>query len=415
MNNKTAENNDVKITRGKLRVKGFSEPEMEFQLIRSLGAIYGGGGTLGECLLVVDRMEKETPACWTEEFAKLAESVEAEGDSRLVDGHKFTARDQFLRACNYYRAAEYFVHPIGTRKQELGMKSRECFIKFLQLSGIHYEIIDIPFRDIYLPSYFLSPDNSGKKRPTIVVLSGLDGTTEETYLQFGKAALERGYNVLLTEGPGQAGTRRFFPDSPFIPDFEAPVMAAIDYLMEKPEVDAEKLALYGVSLGGYFAGRAAACDSRIRALILNSPIVDIHRYFSSFFKPDDLEKAKPLTVEIITSLPEGAVPPAVLVTSLNLILRFGKNSIGEVFEYMKEFRMGDLLQNITCPSLALFGEGEGEDPMKQTEEYCSGVSGPVTQYMFRIDQGAEAHCQVGNGALSWGVVLDWLEDLPRWK
>ncbi len=406
---KTTENTGEKISRGKLRVKGFREPEMEFQLIRSLGAIYSGGGAIGECLLVVSRMKEETPDCWTEEFTKLAKSVEAEGDSRLADGHKFTARDQFLRACNYYRAAEYFVHPIGTSKVELGMKSRECFIKYLELSGIHYEIIDIPFRDIFMPSYFLSPDNSGKKRRTIIVLSGFDGTTEESYLQFGKAALERGYNVLLTEGPGQAGTRRFFPDSPFIPDFEAPISTAIDYLEGRTDVDMETLSLLGISLGGYFAARGAAYDNRIKALILNSPIIDMHRYFSSFFNPDDFEKAKLLTTEIILSLPEGAVPPAIAVTSLNLILRFGKNSIGEAFEYMKEFRMGDALKDITCRSLALFGEGEGEDPMKQTEEYCAGVTGPVTQYMFRVDQGADAHCQVGNGAISWGVILDWLQ------
>src|SRR3712207_7666546 len=67
-----------------------------------------------------------------------------------------------------------------------------------------------------------------RPRKTMIVLTGFDGTGEELYFQTGQAALERGWNVLLAEGPGQTGFLRFHPDVGFRPDYEKPVGAMID-------------------------------------------------------------------------------------------------------------------------------------------------------------------------------------------
>ncbi|WP_369421546.1 alpha/beta hydrolase family protein [Coxiella-like endosymbiont] len=60
-------------------------------------------------------------------------------------------------------------------------------------------------------------------------------------------------------------------------------------------IDPQKLALIGISFGGYFVTRAAAHEPRIKALLIaDSPIVDFKSYIVAFQNsdPDDLPPQK---------------------------------------------------------------------------------------------------------------------------
>jgi pimeloyl-ACP methyl ester carboxylesterase len=122
-----------------------------------------------------------------------------------------------------------------------------------------------------------------------MIVSGFDGTTEEEYLQTGYAALQRGFNIILFAGPGQMDTLRFHPDTFFEPDFENPVSTVLDYVTGRNDVDTERIALLGISFGGYFATRAASREPRIKALVANSPIIDLHKYMIGFVGFDPAE------------------------------------------------------------------------------------------------------------------------------
>jgi len=65
---------------------------------------------------------------------------------------------------------------------------------------------------------------------------------------------------------------------------------------------------------------------------------------------------------------------------------------------------------IGCPALALVGTGEGGEPQWQFEVLSDRVDGPVTSRLFTADEGADTHCQLGNLTLSNAVTMDWLED-----
>lgn len=71
----------------------------------------------------------------------------------------------------------------------------------------------------------------------------------------------------------------------------------------------------------------------------------------------------------------------------------------------------DHLDRIACPCLALAGEGEGGETLRQTEVFAASVAGPVTTRIFRTDEGADMHCQLGNLPLSNAVVYDWLDEV----
>ena len=95
----------------------------------------------------------------------------------------------------------------------------------------------------------------------------------------GPETIRRGYNFLTLDIPGQG----LLPAEGqyFRPDTEVPLRKVVDYALSRQEVDPERLAMYGISGGGYYVPRAAAFDKRIRAIILNSAVVDGYELFQS--------------------------------------------------------------------------------------------------------------------------------------
>ncbi|MGP1682968.1 MAG: hypothetical protein ACTS8S_11640, partial [Giesbergeria sp.] len=216
------------LERGRTRIVGIADPEMEYQLIRQLGATRYGGASVGECLALAQRIESGVPASWVAEFAAAAARQETDARQRATRGHAVSAHDQYLVASNSYRAAEYYCGITDPQHVVYGLKSRECFLSAMRLQGDTFEIVSLTFGNTPLPAYYLRPAKAGDgPRKTLMIVSGYDGTLEETYLAYGRAALERGYQLLLVAGPGQMDTMRFHPQLPFIPDTERVATAAL--------------------------------------------------------------------------------------------------------------------------------------------------------------------------------------------
>ena len=149
-----------------------------------------------------------------------------------------------------------------------------------------FEEAMLPYDAIKLPVYFMAPSPQVEKRKTLIIVSGFDGTLEEEYFMRGYPALERGYNVVHAAGPGQMDVFRFHPNTYFEPAYDPLLKTVIDFLSERPEVDMARLAILGISFGGYFATRATAREPRIKALIANSPILNLHDYLVAFIGSD---------------------------------------------------------------------------------------------------------------------------------
>ena len=401
------------LKRSKTRVLAFKDAEMDFQLIRQLGACAYGGSSVGECLSLAGRIDDGIPSSWVDEFTKLAEHQKKDAATRAAKGHAISTRDQYLRACNTYRAAEYYTESHSPRHRKLGLEARACFHEAMKHAWHTFEEIMLPFKEIELPVYVMIPKTNVEKRKTLLIVSGFDGTREEEYIQRGYAALEREYNVILFAGPGQMDILRFHPGTHFEPDFESPVKAVVDFCTERSEIDMDRLALMGISFGGYFATRAAAHEPRVRALIANSPILDLHAYMSAFvgFDPAEMPDEQNFGLEDLPDIPDTVMSNQQKVMAANLMRRFGKPSMKDVFVYMRRFRVGDAAANIACPCLAMVGEGEGGEPEKQFKAFCDTVSGPVQAHRFTAFEGADAHCQVGNLPFAAAVCLDWLDEI----
>jgi dienelactone hydrolase len=135
------------------------------------------------------------------------------------------------------------------------------------------EPVEIPFEGTTLPGYLYRGVPSGVPSPTLVAHNGFDGGAEEMHFFGAAAAAERGFTVLTFDGPGQPGTlhRRGLA---FRPDWENVVAPVLDFALKLPEVDRERVALLGVSMGGVLAPRAAAFERRLAAVIAWDGVYD---------------------------------------------------------------------------------------------------------------------------------------------
>ena len=183
----------------------FKDPQYSFQCLRTMGYSATGGADIGECLSTAYRIKEKDNESWYRQWDATAKRLEKQGDQFLSGGHKKSAREAYLRASNYYRTAEFFLHtnPRDPRILKTWGKSRECFQKAAKLSERPIKFVRIPFEKTTLPGYLCLVDSSGKKRPLLIIHSGFDGTAEELYFEIGLNALKRGFNCLLFEGPGQ--------------------------------------------------------------------------------------------------------------------------------------------------------------------------------------------------------------------
>jgi hypothetical protein len=101
----------------------------------------------------------------------------------------------------------------------------------------------------------------------------------------GRAAVERGYNVLVFDGPGQYSAVQG-QGLHFRPNWESVVTPVVDYALTRKEVDPKRIALHCESLGGYLAPRAAAFEHRLAACISDDGVYDLGTTMLGLLPPD---------------------------------------------------------------------------------------------------------------------------------
>ena len=179
------------LSRSRTRVVGFTDGELDFQLLRQIGTANYGGASVGESLAAASRIRELGEDSWPEVFATLAGRQQHDADERAAAGHRISARDLLLMASNSYRAAEYFAPIDQPRHAELGLRSRDAFRAAMRFSDGMCEPLEIVVDEQRLSGYWFAP-REGSHGRVLVACSGFDGTLEETYLQLGIAALQRG-------------------------------------------------------------------------------------------------------------------------------------------------------------------------------------------------------------------------------
>jgi dienelactone hydrolase len=199
-------------------------------------------------------------------FETLAKKREAMAKDAEQTGNKTAARDNFFLAANYWASAMWTIDEVNQKLITLNGKKRENFDKYIVLADHHIEWVELPYRGKSLPAIFHLPPNyqNGAKVPVIVVVSGMDGFKERSVALYKDAWMERGYAVLAFEGPGywEPPLRGIYVD---VPGWSEAARTVADWLSRRPEIEASKIGMTGVSYGSFFTAIMMAADSRYKA------------------------------------------------------------------------------------------------------------------------------------------------------
>jgi pimeloyl-ACP methyl ester carboxylesterase len=385
----------------------------DFNFMRALTVAGTGAAEINECFLVADRIKENDPEGWVREWALVAEQVHRSATAAIRLGQPITARQAELRASNYYRSAMFSLPHTDARLGRYLTASRDCFHEAAKLFSPCIEVLEIPFGNARLPAYFLSASPSDSSpRPTLLVLNGGDSTNEEMVHWLGFAAAARGWNCMVFEGPGQWSALQMNPGLFLRHDYEAPVKAVIDYLVRRGDVDRDKIALFGPSLGATLAARVVAFEERIRACVCDGLVVDVYEAWHAVW-PLVLRKAPAGVFNMVFAGLE-KLSPQLRGTANHFKWIMGVSTPLAVIDAWKPFCVSDLAPRIRCPMLFLYGEAEAAQSNEKVAlsalRFISKLSCPVSIRMFGFDEGwAATHCQVGGLAAMQAVVFDWLD------
>ncbi|MFJ8471279.1 alpha/beta hydrolase family protein [Kitasatospora sp. NPDC094011] len=391
----------------------YEDESFSFEALRAAGFANDGGADLGEVLTTLRAIPEGDEDAWLRQWRRTAQRVHAIGTDALTAGHRVSAREALLRASNYYRTAEFYRRDDPADDPEakaLSAASRETFATAAGLLDTPVEAVRIPYQDTTLPGYLFLVDDSGLPRPTLVFTSGFDSTLEEAWFVVGAAALRRGYNVLAYDGPGQGAALReqgLF----FRPDWEAVVTPVVDYALTRPEIDPDRIALVGYSLGGYLTARAAAHEHRLAALVLDDGLYDYHDAHTRMMPPflrewieagrDDLaEPVLALLMQVSTQLRWAL---------RNGVWAFGAASASDYIRRTVDYTLEGVAGLIECPTLILDAEDDqffhGQPQLVEAALTC-----PRTLVTLPEAEGAGEHCHMGAMARFQQVAFDWLDD-----
>lgn len=265
-----------------------SDVQFAFYLAEILALANGGGASTGEILRAASQITPGDTESLYKEFNFLAENIHNRAISINATRSPTAARDTFFRAATYYRTPDFYLHgnTSDPRIHSLWDKQLADFKSGIKLLPIPGQNITIQGPGFSIPAYFYPANKPGSgKVPTFVAGHG-DSSQEGMYHTMGVYALERGWNFVTYEGPGQPTVRRQ-QNLGYIPNWHDVVKPVLDYLVTQPDVDEDKIALFGLSYGGLLASRAASREHRVAALLTIGGLKSLQSAILSRF-PDAL-------------------------------------------------------------------------------------------------------------------------------
>jgi dienelactone hydrolase len=337
---------------------------------------------------------------WFEEWTRMGDKIEARGREAERKGHRHTAASCFRRASRYYQTGERFIHPRSQRSMEVYAKSVQLFKDAATvIRQPRIEPVEVPYDGASLPALLVHPDPAaagGKPAPAMVFFDGFDVTKE---LQYGYGVPDlaaRGVGCLIVDGPGNGESVRF-RNLPLIAETERYATAAYEYLASRREFDAKRIGVMALSLGGYYAPRAAALEPRFACCVAWGAQWDYHAIWA--------KRLEQLASGQVLSL---SVPPEHLQWVL------GVSSNAAALKKLEGFRLDGIVQKMTCPFLLLHGAGDEQIPLSLAEKCFAAVgSKRKTLRVFEREEGGFHHCQVDNVTVGVHAMWDWIEDVLK--
>ncbi len=337
------------------------------------------------------RNDANAQQAWHESWKKLAERVEALALVHEEAGQYLSAGRKYLRASAYYIAAERMLKARDHRKVQTYCQGLAAFKKGVQLRREPVECVEVPFQGKSLPALFSKAPGKGRL-PCIVHFDGFDIMKEIIYLRVAEEFRRRGISLLIVDHPGVGEALRL-RSIYGVPQTEVSASACVDYLETRSDVDAERIGIAALSLGGYYAPRAAAFEKRFKCCVAWGSIWDFGERVSK---------------RLAGKGGENPVPDF----ANQLMWVFGKDTVEEAAAVAKEMTLEGVADKITCPLLIMHGENDRQIPLWHAEKtFAAAVNSPNKKLkIFTLAEGGAEHCQADNHSMAVDFMTDWVAE-----
>jgi pimeloyl-ACP methyl ester carboxylesterase len=300
-------------------------------------------------------------------------------------GHRETAMELYYQAALTYADAQHVVFETGDEKRFLHGGLMRCYDRVREYAPYRIEHVDIPWNGaIVSGNLHLAPGEGAK--PLIFYIPGCDQTKEAWPYPYYNQALQRGMHAFSFDGPGQGESNlrgiRLTADN-----YEEAASTAIDYLLTRPEVDPEKIGLYGLSFGSHWAMRTAAKDDRLCAVAAPwASFVDKYHLMS-----EESPRYKQLFAYLTQSQTED-----------------------ELDRVVDAMNMDGLMGKITAPTLIVTGEYDPRAPVEEVYRLFDQMKAPAELWVLPDQHHNGSVTQKARSSV-WeadihAFVCDWLRE-----
>jgi fermentation-respiration switch protein FrsA (DUF1100 family) len=328
-----------------------------------------------------------------ESWLAVARQLVKNAEADEARGRMLSASAKYCRASGYFLQAERLQARDYAPRWEAYADGLKYFRRFVELSGANCEFVEIPYGGASYPALFVkAAGTAGKPAPCVVSCNGLDSMKEQIFCNGNaQAMVNRGVSVLIVDQPGTGEALRQ-RNLVGVYDAERWASPAVDHLLTRADVDPDRLGMFGLSLGGYFAPRAAAFEPRFK---LCAVLGANHDWGA-------LQKRRQLR--------EGANPVPHYWDHVCWV--FGKASVEEFMAFAPRMCLDGVIEKIKVPFLVTHGAGDRQIPLEYAHRsFDQAVNSPKRELrIFTTDDFEIEHCGADNGAVGRDYIADWIAE-----
>ncbi len=372
----------------------FNDSDMDLFFVGALSYGPAGGLEIGQAFYVASQIEDGNPDSWVEAFTNYGAALDAQADAWLERGWTQAAGEMRLKAAASYRSAWQFSEA-GAPFLSIYVKERAAFARSMTELKLPVTSFDVPYGASYLPGMFVQ--NPNRQAPVILIIGGADTGFQDLFLSYGRKLYERGYSVAIADLPGQGD--RAGSGLHWEVQSELSIGAITDVLVNRFGAVPGKMALMGVSLGGYFVTRAAGYETRFAAVIASTPFPNPGEMF-----------ARATEAGKVAAFAGDAVSQAAQRGRKILAWKAGATTPEELVAKTSAMVADPTL--VTQPFLSVVGGGESPIFLKQARDWHNAIRSERKDFVtLDAATGADGHCQVNNRLRLVQEVDGWLSEV----
>ena len=369
----------------------FDDEDMDLFFVAALGWGPTGGLDVGQAFHIASRITDGDGDSWVRAFGEFGDQLNEQADDWQARGWHRAAGETRLKAFAAYRSSWQFASPRGPAFAANYAKHQRAFASAMDELQLPATFFQLPWDGAALPGVFLQ--NADAHAPVVLVIGGADTCFEDLFLTAGRGLFDRGYSVALVDLPGQGNTAS--QGLHWAVEAEKPIAAVTDLLVERFGATPGRMALVGLSLGGYFVTRAAGHDDRFATVIASTPFPDPAQLFALSIQAGMTATTQPTAAQ--------------LRSRETMFWKVGARDGADMLERTAGMRADPSL--VTVPFLSILGGGDSPVFAAQAHAWHEAIRSTRKHFvMLDAASGADGHVQVNNRLRLVQECTNWLDD-----